>query len=299
MIIISLNDAESKDSVILAHVTTLLEALNMKVDFVSSPAPVSEVMDNALTAPITGNVPAPSAPLPGPTAAQVFGQTPIPAPPSAAVVPLPNAPVAPPVSGTPAAPPVPPAPAPTPAASAPVPSGSAGPSNPAPSGATVDKEGLPWDARIHASTKGMNADGTWRAKRGLNDANYVAAVKNELRSLMGAPAPALPPVPPVAAASTPAAAPSLPPLPASTAAAAPPLPPSGSPAPVPPAGGATDAPPVNEYARFLTEVAQTKTNDEVLAAIAALAVPGLTNVMTLAHRHDMIPALRNVLGMPQ
>lgn len=31
-----------------------------------------------------------------------------------------------------------------------------------------DKRGMPWDERIHASSKSINADGTWRNKRGID-----------------------------------------------------------------------------------------------------------------------------------
>lgn len=43
----------------------------------------------------------------------------------------------------------------------------------------VDKNGLPWDERIHAGTKALNADGTWKKRRGVNDAT-IAAVTAEL-----------------------------------------------------------------------------------------------------------------------
>lgn len=59
-------------------------------------------------------------------------------------------------------------------------------------GVEIDKHGLPWDSRIHASTKRKNADGSWTAKRGVDDA-LVMAVEAELRSVMSAaPAPAAP-----------------------------------------------------------------------------------------------------------
>lgn len=47
--------------------------------------------------------------------------------------------------------------------------------------ATHDSNGLPWDERIHASSKALNADGTWRTKRGVDKA-LVAQVEAELRS---------------------------------------------------------------------------------------------------------------------
>ena len=52
-----------------------------------------------------------------------------------------------------------------------------------------DANGLPWDERIHSKGKNrLNADGTWRKRRGVDDAT-VAAVEAELRG-GGQPAPA-------------------------------------------------------------------------------------------------------------
>lgn len=56
----------------------------------------------------------------------------------------------------------------------------------------TDKNGLPWDERIHAGTKALNADGTWKKRRGVDDAT-VAAVTAELTG--AAPAPTLQPEP--------------------------------------------------------------------------------------------------------
>jgi len=103
-----------------------------------------------------------------------------PAPSIAAVGQAPTAPAAP--SSTLAAPPAPPAPA--------APTGSAAVAPPAPApppppvaGAEVDKHGLPWDARIHASSKVKVADGAWRVRKNLDGATK-AAVEAELRQLM-------------------------------------------------------------------------------------------------------------------
>lgn len=50
----------------------------------------------------------------------------------------------------------------------------------------TDSEGLPWDHRIHASTKTFIADGTWKLKRGV-DAAEVVMVKEQLKALMCVP----------------------------------------------------------------------------------------------------------------
>jgi hypothetical protein len=61
------------------------------------------------------------------------------------------------------------------------------------SSVSVDSSGLPWDARIHSASRSLNADGTWRAKRGLNGDAKVE-VEKELQQVMSIPAPT--PVPP-------------------------------------------------------------------------------------------------------
>lgn len=60
--------------------------------------------------------------------------------------------------------------------------------SPIPAG--VDSEGYPWDERIHASSRNTVADGTWRKKRGVDDA-LVASVRAEWDAKLR-PAPAAP-----------------------------------------------------------------------------------------------------------
>jgi len=112
----------------------------------------------------------------------------------------------------------------------------------------VDRNGLPWDERIHASTRAKNADGSWRAKRGV-DQTLVVAVEQELRSRapvpvapQPAPMPIQPPVPapiPMPVAPQPAPMPIQPPAPVAAA----PVPMPVMPAPVPVAPPAPVAPP--------------------------------------------------------
>lgn len=122
----------------------------------------------------------------------------------------------------------------------------------------VDSTGLPWDVRIHASTKATNGDGSWRNKRGVDKA-LLASVETELRGAAPAPQPA--PVPivtmptalPMAPAPVPQPAPApvvtLPPMPATgePVAQAQPAPapvpaptPQPAPTPAPAATGALD-----------------------------------------------------------
>lgn len=53
----------------------------------------------------------------------------------------------------------------------------------------VDKNGLPWDDRIHSTPAKLTKKGEWRAKRGINDA-LVAQVEAELRARGQQPQPA-------------------------------------------------------------------------------------------------------------
>jgi hypothetical protein len=116
-------------------------------------------------------------------AAQVFGSAAAPAPlppsaPSIAGVEVSvTAPVAPLASLT--MPPVPTPPAPTVTVDT-APMAPVAPTMPA-SGVELDSKGLPWDERIHASTKSKIASGEWKAKRGINDPSLVQRVEAELR----------------------------------------------------------------------------------------------------------------------
>lgn len=119
---------------------------------------------------------------------------------------------------------------------------------------TLDKDGFPWDQRIHSGSKAINKDGTWRTKKNLDPAT-LAVVTAELKQLMGipspvastnipqpptnaAPAPFQPPVGPAAVVGDAAAAfaakqiPLIPPVPAVPFAPAVPVPPPSGAAPI-------------------------------------------------------------------
>lgn len=49
-----------------------------------------------------------------------------------------------------------------------------------------DSRGLPWHADIHAGSKALNADGTWRTKRGVDKA-LVERIEQELRQTFDVP----------------------------------------------------------------------------------------------------------------
>lgn len=64
-------------------------------------------------------------------------------------------------------------------------------------GSGTDAEGLPWDARIHSSSKKKTDKGLWAARRGGPKGEELAAIKDELRGVTQVPMP-LPVVEPVA-----------------------------------------------------------------------------------------------------
>lgn len=108
-----------------------------------------------------------------------------------------------------------------------------------------DANGLPWDDRIHSSSKAVNKDGTWRYRKGVQE-HVVTAVEAELKGRLLTPA--TPPAP-AAAVETVAVAPVPVPtatvLPFPTAPAVPVQVPVAAPAPAPqpePTGGLTVVP---------------------------------------------------------
>jgi hypothetical protein len=121
------------------------------------------------------------------------------------------------------------APAPAPAASA------------TSSGSDVqrDKNGLPWDKRIHSEKPTLNKDGTWRTRRNLAD-GVLEAVTAELKGGPAAPVGVFVPPPPPPGATIPAP-------PAPTVVVPPPPPPAAEVPPPPPvslpAAGSSVPPP--------------------------------------------------------
>lgn len=159
--------------------------------------------------------------------------------------------------------------------------------HPAPGAAVdLDSEGLPYDARIHAkSANGPSkiADGTWRAKRGV-DAGVVAQVKAELRQLMGATgAPLTPPAP----AAVPAA-PNVPPAPIQPAAS-----------PAAPAGAVTGfaAPAAIDFIGLVEKVGPLITSGRLTQAETETACTtyGVANLSLLLSRPDLVPQVNAMI----
>ena len=81
-------------------------------------------------------------------------------------------------------------------------------------GVDLDKNGLPWDARIHAGSKLKTAKGIWKKRKGVDDATYTAVVQELEGNETETPAP--PVVTPIAQAAVETPAPVVTPQPAPT-----------------------------------------------------------------------------------
>lgn len=183
-----------------------------------------------------------------------------------------------------AAPPVP-APVPVPAPTLPS-------ADTAPTGApAVDKAGLPWDGRIHSSSKVFVADGTWRQKRGTPP-ELLAQVEAELRQVMGLPAPAAPaaavpqpPVPPTVPTSVFGAGAVAAGLPQPSLV---PQPPAAPTAPAAPAAGG-DPTTFAELMLWLTPHMPHRLPPDTLNAM--LAANGVPSLHGLIARPDLVPVM--------
>lgn len=146
--------------------------------------------------------------------------------------------------------------------------------SPAPVGnSELDAKGLPWDGRIHASSKAKIADGSWRQKRGV-DQDLVKTVEAEMRQVLAAPA-----------------APGEPWVPPAMAAQPWPFPESGAAVPPPPPVAPMTHP---QLALKLMQriTAGTLTAEAVEAACQKFGVPSFP---ALALRMDLLPAVAQEL----
>lgn len=146
-------------------------------------------------------------------------------------------------------------------------SGSVAPTSHA-NGVELDKEGLPWDSRIHASTKTKTVKGEWKAKKGINDDAMVARVKAELRATLAI----------------------TPPAQQQAAAPAPFVPPAASSPHVPPVAASAPAEPAN-FEQLMPRItaamhAQQLPDGALLAACTAYQLPSIN---ALAVKPEMVP----------
>lgn len=222
------------------------------------------------------------APAPQLDARAVFG--------GAAAAGSPTVPAAPGQPQVTAVPQAPTANVPTPPSAGTVPTGA-----PAASGLVLDSEGLPWDSRIHTEARSTNKDGTWRAKRGLNDEAKVKAIKAELLAAVAAGTAAAPAVPTPPAAAAPA---SVPPVPTPDPAPTVPVPPvagsTGVPVPPPTTAQSPAAAPVQQTPKAYHELVMLvnpalSDNRITEAQVAAMlqSFPGVTGIPSLATRPEL------------
>lgn len=177
--------------------------------------------------------------------------------------------------------------------------------SPAVSGSVeYDSKGMPWDGRIHASSKNKVADGTWRYKRGCDDA-VIAQIEAELRATMGAPA----------AVAAGGAAPAFGPHPFfDGTAAVPPVPAAvpAAPAVVPVAPAPVVAPPPAASVAVPVAAAAGLTYESLIAALPAKITSGeltatqlqeacekfgVASIGSLAARPDLVPIIAATLGI--
>lgn len=230
---------------------------------------------------------------PAADAAQVFGGAAAPAPllpsaPSIAGVEVSvTVPVAPLASST--MPPVPTPPAPTVTVDT-APMAPVAPTMPA-SGVELDSKGLPWDERIHASTKSKIASGEWKAKRGINDPSLVQRVEAELRQrVAGAVTLAAPVAPAMDAAQV--FAPQAPAALEVPAAPAPFVPPTAPLAPVPPAAPSASADPTT-FEQLMPRITAAVMAQQIppTAVGQACTAFGLTSVVGLQTSPQHVPSV--------
>ena len=194
-------------------------------------------------------------------------------------------------------------------------------------GIEVDSAGMPWDYRIHASSRAKVADGTWRQRRNL-DPNVLAQVQAEMLQVMGLPIPTaasgsqqeeqpsadpivdstpeqafidavIPPPPPPPPAAHAVAVPVPPPFAHSAAV---PVAPSTITPPTASAGVATTASLSSQPVTFpqlvtrITKMLAAKelTQGDIAGACRSLGVP---HMAALASRPDLIPSMATALGI--
>lgn len=130
----------------------------------------------------------------------------------------------------------------------------------------LDVDGLPWDHRIHSSSKTQTLPGQWKKKRGVSG-EKVVSVEEELRAAMAIPTPANDQVP----ANDPIA---------------------------PPPPNATEpvkAAVINTLPELIQACTQAgKTPEEMTDAVMTV---GLASVPLIAARPDLIPDVAKTLGL--
>lgn len=157
-----------------------------------------------------------------------------------------------------------------------------------------DKDGIPWDDRIHTSTKTTNKDGTWTRRRNTPDDVFdkvMAELKaaNTTRTMEAAAG--LVPTP-----SAPAVAPSVP-LPPTPAVPAPPTA-SPAPSPAPAALAASSTAPAVDFPSVMVKITKAQSTGKITAEEInnlLLSVGATGGVIALNKNPSLIPAFDALL----
>ena len=158
----------------------------------------------------------------------------------------------------------------------------------------VDKEGVPWDERIHSGTKSVTAKGTWTRRRNVDDITF-AKISAELKaSVAGNAAPATNIPAPPSSPNVPSN--NLPPPPGVN-----PLPLPGANLPPPPGAAVVD-PAYAALVKLIADNTQSATNPTgrltdtwVTQVLAAYNVPE-GNLQNLAHMPAQVPAIHQYIA---
>ena len=169
---------------------------------------------------------------------------------------------------------------------------------------TVDSTGLPWDERIHASTKTVKSDGTWTGKRGGPKGSELAAIEAQLRANVAQHAP-MPIVQPAPMAIPPVAMPQPMPMPQPAPIAMP----SPEPAPVAVAPAAivaavAQATGTLDFAQFMQHLSSQMSKRDVNGAplVHADYLAGITAEISNAfepHGFAALTAITDIANNPQ
>lgn len=164
----------------------------------------------------------------------------------------------------------------------------------------LDSTGLPWDERIHASTRTQTAKGVWKKRKGVDEAT-TAAVENELRARDSLPVPlpvGIPVAPPVAApmpvpAPAPAPIPTIPLLPQADA----PMPAPATPAPAPIAPPVAAPTPVPMPVTAPAPVAQSESVD-MMTLMTKIAAGQTAGTLDADYVNDLVKRVGTAFNQP-
>ncbi len=146
----------------------------------------------------------------------------------------------------------------------------------------LDANDLPWDERIHASSKTKDVKGNWKYKRGVDRDILVPEVEAELKATIPEPETGAVNVPPAPVEATP-------PPPLATA------PTPGNPTGIPAPDTGTPSINVTTFAQLVTAITANSIAEEKVKE--ALDKVRIGNFALLGARPDLIPAVAGHLGL--